>query len=220
MSYGEEGSEPPSADAEELKWSRWAASSPPEEMEVLPVLPDRPLVLRPENPFNLLPGARARVFVRVPLWLRVRLPESGNAVVAEAPTRILSDTWWGSHGEGRLAYWLDITARRRAGPDVFRPDRIICPLSLENEAREDLPVEKLLLRAEHLSVFRGSGTLWSDEVRVRYRGEEEGSEIQVTGRTPPEAPEAPRLTAPRVPLTRGLTARTFARLKSLPGLGG
>ena len=215
-----EGSPPPSMDSPELEWSRWAASNAPEELEIVPTLPDRSLVLRPENPFHLLPGARARVFVRLPIWLQVRLPGSKNAVVAEAPTRVLSDTWWGSPAEGNLCYWLDITARRQADDTVFRADRILCPLDLKNEAEEDLSVEKLLLRCEHLSVFRGPGSLWTDEVEVRYQGEEEGSEIQVTGRTPPEAPGAPRLTPPRTPLAKRFSARTFARLKSLPGLGG
>jgi hypothetical protein len=216
---GEEGSSQVPADSPELDWSRWATDTRPEEVEILPVFPDRSLVLRPENPFHLLPGARARVFVRVPLWVRVRLPGGSLSVLADVPTRILSDTWWGTTTEGKLGYWLDINARRAAPEEVFRHDRIICPLDLRNEAEEDLPVEKLLLGVEHLSVFRGNGSLWSDEVRVRYRGETVGSELEVMGRTPPEAPGAPRLTSPRIPLVKGLTARTFDRLKGLPGLG-
>lgn len=209
----------PAPDPPDTTWSRWAADERPEELDIHPVLPDRSLVLRPENPFSLLPGARARVYVRLPLWVRVSLPGSGNAVLVEAPSRVLSDSWWGSPTEGKLCYWLDITARRSVGRELFRPDRIICPLHLRNDAPEDLPVEKLLLRTEHLSVFRGQASLWADEVRVRYRGEEEDSEVDVTGRPPPDAPGAPRLTHPRMPMVRGFRARTFERLRSLPGLG-
>jgi len=104
----------------------------------------------------------------------------------EIPTETLSDTWWGTPVEGRLCYWLHITARREALPSVFRPDRILCPLDLLNRAKEDLPVEKILLPVSHLSVFRGVGSLWSDEIRIRYKGEAEGSEVEMTGRTPPE----------------------------------
>lgn len=201
------------------EWERWASSRELEEVEFLPAFPDRPLVLQPENPFRLLPGARARIFVRVPVTLQVRVPGTGGALLAELPTLVLSDTWWGSFEEGEIAYWLHITARREAGSDVFLPDRILCPLSLENRSREDLPVEKILLRVAHLTIFRGAGSLWSDEVRIRYRGEEEGSELEMTGRTPPEAPGANRLASPRIPMARGFTARTFARLRALPGLG-
>jgi len=201
------------------EWSRWGASERSDEIEILPAFPDRPLVLQPEEPFHLLPGARARIFVRVPLWVRVTVPGANGATLMEIPTLTLSDTWWGTPQEGELCYWLHIMARREAPPSVFRPDRIICPLNLVNKARDELPVEKTLLRVDHLSVFRGSNTLWSDEIRVGYKGEDEGSEIEMGGRTPPEAPGAPRLTPPRTPLAKGFSARTFARLKAFPGFG-
>lgn len=201
------------------EWERWASSQALSEVEFIPAFPDRPLVLQPENPFRLLPGAKARIFVRVPLWVQLQIPGKQGALLAELPTLILSDTWWGGFVDGEIAYWLHITARREAGPGIFLPDRVLCPLALENRSGEDLPVEKILLRVAHLSIFRGPGSLWSDEVRIRYRGEEEGSELDMTGRTPPEAPGANRLAAPRIPLARGFTARTFARLRALPGLG-
>lgn len=210
---------PPGIQPQRDEWARWSAPANVDELEVLPAVPDRPLVLQPEDPFHLLPGARARIFVRVPLWVRVTVPGVRGATLLEFPTVRLSDTWWGNPQEGQLCYWLHITARREAPPSIFRPDRIICPVDLLNQAKEELPVEKTLLRVGHLSVFRGSGTLWSDEIRVRYRGEEEGTEIEMTGRTPPEAPGAPRLAHPRDPLTKGFSARTFARLRALPGFG-
>jgi hypothetical protein len=214
-----EGDPPAAEPARQEDWSRWGASESPDEIEILPAFPDRPLVLRPENPFNLLPDARARVFVRVPLWIRVGVPGSRGGLLLEIPTVTLSDTWWGTPQEGQLCYWLHILARREAPPDVFRSDRVLCPLDLINRAKEELPVEKILLQVGHLSIFRGEGSLWSDEIRVRYRGEVEGSELEVTGRTPPEAPGATRLMPPRTSAPRGFTARTFSRIKALPGLG-
>jgi hypothetical protein len=214
-----EGAPPPVEPATQEEWSRWGASESPDEIEILPTFPNRPLVLRPENPFNLLPDARARVFVRVPLWVRVSVPGARGGLLLEIPTVTLSDTWWGSPREGQLCYWLHILARREAPPSVFRSDRILCPLDLVNQAKEELPVEKTLLQVGHLSIFRGTGSLWSDEIRVRYKGESEGSDLEVTGRTPPEAPGATRLMAPRIPSPRGFSARTFSRLKVLPGFG-
>lgn len=202
-----------------LRWERWGASESLDEIEILPTFPDRPLVLHPENPFHLLPGAKARIYVRAPLWIRLQVPGRLGGELAEIPTLPLSDTWWGGPEDGELAYWLHIRARREAPQEIFLPDRIICPLALVNRAEEDLPVEKILLRARHLSVFKGPGSLWSDEIRIRYRGEEEGSELEMMGKAPPEAPGAPRLTPPRTPLAKGFTARTFARLKALPGFG-
>ncbi len=215
----QEGDERSSAPAPDAAWTRWASSRLPEEVDILPTFPDRPLVLQPEDPFHLLPDARARIFVRVPLWIQIRAPVGDGVLLLETPTLTLSDTWWGGFAEGELCYWLSIRARRMAPPEIFVQDRVICPLELVNKDREALAVEKLLLRAQHLSIFRGGGSLWSDEIRVRYRGEEVGSDLEMTGRPPQEATGAPRLSGPRVPLAKGFTARTFARLKGIPGLG-
>ena len=212
------GAEPNVSDPE-LKWERWGASESPDEIEVLPTFPDRPLVLYPENPFRLLPGAKARIFVRTPLWVRLQVPGRQGGELAEIPTLTLSDTWWGKPEDGELAYWLHIMARREAPSEIFLPDRIICPLALVNGAKEDLPVEKILLRASHLSIFKGQESLWSDEIRISYRGEEEGSELEMTGRPPMETPGAPRLVPPRTHLAKGFSARTFARLRAFQGLG-
>lgn len=210
---------PPPHPVDPPEWSRWAAAGIPEGIEILPVLPDRPLVLQPEKPFHLLPGARARIYVRVPVWVQLRIPGQRGIPLRELPALILSDTWWGNFTEGELCYWLHIGARRTAPPEIFAPDRIICPVELTNQAREDLPVEKILLRCEHLTVFRGSHSLWSDEVLVRYRGEEVGSVLEMSGKAPPEAAQATSLAPPRTPPARSLTARTFARIRGFPGLG-
>jgi hypothetical protein len=200
-------------------WSRWAAPGRQGELEILPLPPDRPLVLQPEKPFHLLPGASARIYVRVPVWIRVRIPGPGGPLLQEIPSLVLSDTWWGSFTAGELCYWLHINARRSAPPDIFLPDRILCPVELLNQSREDLPVEKVLLRCQHLTVFRGDGCLWSDEVKVRYKGEEVGSVLEMTGTPPPEAGDATPLAPPRITPARSFTARTFARIRGFPGLG-
>ena len=186
------------------------------------------MVLEPEWPFRLLPGAEARVFVRVPLWIRmdlvVRTPGDPEDVrrlkLQETPAVLMSDTWWGELHSGELAYWLPTTARRATAPRLFAPHAAVCPLVLRNQADEDLRVEKLALRTSHLSLFVGEGRIWSDESRVLYQGGEEGSQIEMTGQPPSEAEAAELVSGPRTPIQRGFRARTFDRLRALPGLGG
>ncbi len=217
----EDGEDPPgSTTPGTVAWARWATTTEEDSLEILPSFPDRPLVLRPDDSFRLLPGAEARIYVRVPVWVRIRVGGKTGSTIMEVPSVTLSDTWWGDPQSGELGYWLHVVARRSTPPEIFQQDRIICPVELVNRSREELPVEKILLRCEHLSIFQGTDTLWSDETRVSYRGEEIGSELEVTGRTPREAPRAPRLSPPRVPIVRGFTARTFARLRGFSGLGG
>lgn len=215
--YVEPGDGAP-AEPEAEEWRRWATPTPGRSLRLSPVFPDRPVVVQPEVPFRLLAGARARIYVRVPLWVRVDLADVGT--LTEIPTVVLSDTWFGTFTEGELCYWLPTTARRHVTPDLFEPHRAIAPLQLENRSAEDLDVVKIALRVAHLSIFQAGGDrLWSDVTRVRYRGEDEGSDLRMARKAPDEEPEATLLTSPRLVVPRGLRTRTFTRLRALSGLG-
>lgn len=193
-------------------------------MELRPALPDRTVVLKPEQAFRLLPRAEARVYIRVPLWLRIELPlsEDGNSLLLESiPSLAMSDTWWGGFMEGELTYWLPTTARREIPAELHIPHVAVCPLQMTNESDMDLEVEKLAFRVAHLSLFvDAEGHLWGDETRVSYRGEVEGSQIDMSGGPPPDAGHALLVATPRAPLQKGFRARTFQRLMALPGVGG
>jgi hypothetical protein len=203
------------------EWSRWAMRDEPHRLRVLPVFPDRPLVVKPEHPFTLLRRAHARVYMRVPPWVRLEVVaghERSGAVLTEIPTERLSDTWWGDFQDGELAYWLRTKARRELREELFEPHLVMSTLQLENHSEDALRVEKLSLRVEHLSIYEKDGWLWAEEVRVEYRGEDEGSDIHMDDHPPREAEGARELTPARAQ-ARSFRARTFARLRALSGLG-
>nr|NIP60435.1 hypothetical protein [Gemmatimonadota bacterium]NIR80852.1 hypothetical protein [Gemmatimonadota bacterium]NIT89671.1 hypothetical protein [Gemmatimonadota bacterium]NIU33451.1 hypothetical protein [Gemmatimonadota bacterium]NIU37737.1 hypothetical protein [Gemmatimonadota bacterium] len=162
---------------------------------------------------------RVRIYVRVPLWVRVELHGGATMRLTEIPSVILSDTWFGDFMEGELCYFQPTTARREVRPEHFDDHLAVCPILLSNRSQDPLAVEKLALRVAHLSIFRRGRELWADETRVRYRGDEAGSEIRSAHSPPSEAPDATLLTPPRTPADRGFRARTFSRLKGLSGLG-
>jgi hypothetical protein len=218
---------PPTGPGKDAEWTRWATPAGEREVLLRPTLPDRSLVLETEWPFRLLPGAEAKVFVRVPLWIRIEVRVGSSAGkegrpvrLKELPTVGMSDTWWGELHHGELAYWLPTTARRTIAKRHFAPHLAACPLVMRNRAEYDLEVEKLALRVDHLSLFAEQGRIWSDETSVTYHGGEKGSEIDMTGRPPSQAEGAGLVSGPRTPIQRGLAARTFDRLRAFPGLGG
>lgn len=220
------GAGPPSPEAPEApaapeteEWTRWAVPDGSAVLRLSPAFPDRPLVVEPEQAFHLLRGARARIYIRVPLWVRVELLGRHETVLTEVPTTLLSDTWFGDPTEGELAYFLPTSARRTISPELFEAHRVICPLHLSNPSGDDLLVQKIALRVAHLSLYRSAEELWSGETRVQYQGDAVGSTLRMAGGPPQEAPDAERLAEPRTPLDRSLTARTFARLKHMPGFG-
>lgn len=212
-----EGTElPPDVD-----WRRWALEDRPHRVRLLPALPDRMLVVKTEQPFTLLRKAEARVFTRIGAWVRVEAvdEQKGTAVrLTEIPTEIHSDTWWGDFADGEIAYWLSTKARREVSDSLFQPHLIMAVLHLTNRSADDLPVEKLALRVEHLSIYEIDGRLWAEETRVDYQGEDLGSDIRMDDKPPREAGEAREITPARAQ-TRGFRARTFARLRALSSFG-
>lgn len=199
--------------------TRWALG-PIDSVEVSPLMPDRPLIVEPDEPFWLVAGAEARIYVRVPLRVHVEAVGGRRYTLLEEPTLVTSDTWWGTLEEGELCYWLPTRARRRWSDDLVEPHLVACPLRLVNRSEDDLHVDKVALRVAYLSIFRVGGALWSDETRVLYTGEAEGSRLEMAGRAPDEAPEATRVAHPVERMGRGFRARTFRRLREITGLSG
>lgn len=217
-----EGEEPLRELPEDVQWSRWALNEGQRHIRVLPVFPDRPLVVKPEHPFTLMHRASARVYMRVPAWVRLEAlerPEGGPTLLTEIPSVHLSDTWWGDFLDGELGYWLVTKGRRSITSDLFEPHLVMAALQLDNLSSDDLAVEKLALRVEHLSIYERDGWLWAEEVRVEYHGEAEGSEIHMDDLPPAEVAGA-REISPARHQTRSFRARTFARLRSLSPWGG
>lgn len=206
----------------DVSWSRWALHEDQRHLRVSPVFPDRPLVVKPEHAFTLTRRARARIYMRVPVWVRLEAmarPGGNPTRLTEIPTVHLSDTWWGDFLDGELAYWLTTKGRRSITPDLFEPHLVMSALQMDNVSGDDLTVDKLSLRVEHLSIYAKDGWLWAEEVRVEYNGEDEGSEIHMDDQPPAEAGGAVEI-SPARHQARSFRTRTFARLKALSGWGG
>jgi len=200
-------------DAGDGDWSRWALpEGAPEEIHLAPGLPDRLLVVRPRLPFHLAPGATARLHVRVPVQVQLRVGSREGPWIGEYPTILLSDTWWGDPESGELAFWLDTHARRSISADLFEPHMAVCTMGLVNRSRDPLPVTRVALRPVHLAIFGSPRGLWCEELRVTW-DEGEEAQVEMMGRAPAEAEEPSPLAAPRIAAERGLRVRTFARLR-------
>ena len=201
-------------------WSRWAAPSDWDgSIHLRPSLPDRLVVVEPDVEFRLVQHAHARLFVRVPLWVDVSLRDRAKTPQVSLPTVVMSDTWWGSVEEGELGYALPTFGRRRLSDSDYEEHLCICPLQLENQSGEDLRVDKVALRTQHLALYGRDARIWANVTRVRYLGEDTGSRITVDSTAPAEAEGAGMLTESRERSERSFTARTFARLRSTLGGG-
>ncbi|NNM34247.1 MAG: hypothetical protein HKO53_14320 [Gemmatimonadetes bacterium] len=86
-------------DLESESWTRWVSGTRQSEVDILPSLPDRPMVVEPEVPFHIAPRGRADVFVLLPVWARI-VSTGGGDLIAEVPLEALVETWWGEPTSG------------------------------------------------------------------------------------------------------------------------
>lgn len=196
----------------EPEWMRWVSGADLEAVTLAPCLPDRPVIVEPEIAIDIAPRARAVVYVSVPLWVRV-LAGSPQHVIAELPARRPADTWWGDPTQGELAYAHLTKARRRLWEGrPPRTDAAHCRMELLNHSGTALPVAKVAVRAAQLGVYRGARGLWTNEVRVTFTDDSEGSQIEILKTPPGEAGQVDLATPPRVPISGRWRALTFSRL--------
>ena len=198
-----------SGEADLSDWSRWALGSRAESIRLVPMFPDKSVVVKPESPFRLRPGVEARIYVRVPLWVGVQLTSDKSKVLTEIPSATLSLTWFGNPHEGELCYWISSSARREAIADPKRAHLAICPVQLKNSSSEDLLVEKLCLRVRWLSLYLQNEQLWANETKVAYRGGADMSQVSVSSGAPKEAIDATLIGHPRNLIKKSFSMRTF-----------
>lgn len=195
---------------EPAEWSRWAVGGSSSKLQLSPVFPDLPVVVSSEYPLKIIPGTGIDIFTRIPVWIRFSWGREQH-VITEIPTVKLSKTWFGIPVEGELAYWSTTKARRSLSEVEGKPYVVNCPIRITNDSSEDLNFEKFCYRVERLKIFQSGGELWSDETRIRYRGEDQISDISMSGKLPGEM-EGTLMNGPRQPDQSSLATRTFRKL--------
>lgn len=204
----------PEAPAPEPAWRRYVTGREEKTVCILPELPGRALVVHPEQSLVLTTGSEIRVFVAVPVSVRIL---AGEVVLDTLPTRILSNTWFGEPAAGELCYALTSQAVRRLDGLESGPDEAVCAVTILNRAGGELDFQRFCMRVEHLSIYRGASRLWTNSMRVEYRGEPGAGQVTISAKTPEYEKVEEKLTSARRPAKKTLMTSSFHILKTLTG---
>ena len=195
--------------AEDAETVRYGMSTTSPDVQLVPMLADRMVVVRPEIPFNIIGGQKVRIFVRTPIWLSV---ETGRDKIklSEAPVERMSDTWFGpSTVEGQLCY----AARTHGVMDINEVTKVrhraITVINIENEGKEAMYVERLNVPVKNLALYAdGEGYFWSDSVRVTVDHEKSVSDFKIAGK-----PEIAGKLEPVSPAREKISSSLFSRAR-------
>jgi hypothetical protein len=206
------------ANVDRLTWNRWVAGETAAQVRLEPCLPDRAVVIRPRYPLNVPRDQEVLFFVSIPVWARVLVGEEDSTALCELPTVVLSKTWFGDPITGELCYSLKTKVLRQIDMVENHPHLAVCPVLIRNQAFADLDFQRICIRVEYLSLYRGRTRLWTNQVEVEFHGEEQNSTI-ITGRGAPDFERtAERISLAREPMERSLLKKSFSFLKALTGI--
>lgn len=194
----------------EMRRSIVSGASP--EVAFAPIMPDLPVVVRPESSLQIAPGAEGVFFVSIPIWVRVSAGKTHPHVVLEEPTVRLSSTWFGSPETGVLCYGLRTKARRALDALPTLPHRCVCPVRVRNEASASFAFDRMCLQVEHLAVFQGQTRLWANPVHCVVKNLDEATQVEYVKKPPNYEPIVRELSPMRKPAYRGIFNSVFGSL--------
>jgi hypothetical protein len=194
--------------------TRYGTEDDDESIELIPVMPDRSVVTRPEDPLTVPAQEAVTVYVGSPLWLRL---------TAGVPARELGDfpvfppqlTWWGPDTmDGETCYATRTYGRLRLVDARPGPHRVMTAIRILNRASLPLLIERLNLPVKNLSIYSvGRSTrLWTEAVTMERAEGEEFAELTVEESPGPDVDGAVLLSAPREPPQRNQLFRAFGKL--------
>jgi hypothetical protein len=202
--------EPPAEGA----WKRWAFKEEDAVIQIVPVMPDQPVIVRPDSPIRIPRGNEVTFFVSVPVFLQAHIGPERDILIYEEPTVILSKTWFGEPTAGELCYALRTGASRDLHGIKKGQHRAVCPVIIRNRSDEELAFQKLCIRTMHVNIHRGSSRLWTEEIEVSYLGKNNFSEIAFSKSPPAYESTHGILGTARETAPRGFIKRSFETLWS------
>ncbi len=198
---------PPSANV-----TRYATASKTERLRIVPVLPDRSVLTRPERPISILPHTEVRLYVGSPLW--IRLLQGADDLLGELPATPPKEAWVGSSTrDGELCYATRTYGRLHLEDMKLLPHRVMTSVAINNGAEHVFVCDHVSLPVRRLSVFASSeGRLWTEPISLERSPHEEFAKLDVSSGPPGEARGATLLSGPRDAGQRGIRFRAFGAL--------
>ena len=186
------------------------------KVELRPRLADRPVVVRPVDPFYLPADEEVMLYVSSPLWVEVRVSHPRQSL-CDLPTYRPSDTWSGkTTTAGELCYALMTSARLDVTTLQRRPHRAFSAVRVRNRTGATFAVERLKVPAPNLGLFAAqNGQLWTETVTLELASQRERSEVRFDSGPVPVAEGAQRIGEPRQNDRRGLLWGAFDELLAL-----
>ncbi len=185
-------------------------------INILPSLPNLPVVVRPQYSFKLLPAMHIELFVNIPVWVQFYAGiQKKENLLADIPVMQLSNTWFGDPDNGSLCYSLPGNIYSHLLPDQIPSYMAVCTLKIFNDASTTLDFQRLLLQLDAVNLYLSNGVLYTNEIKVKFKGENQVSDFMISKQTPSFVQNAKHLAHPRNTDKDGVLKKSYYFFKSL-----
>ena len=191
-----------------LDWGRWVCGNCGQVL-LTPTTPDRPVVVRPEVPLKIPTGQEALFFVGVPVWVRITAGDAQKIQLCEEPSVSPSGIWFGDPMSGDLCYSLRSRARRELTDSQAEPHRAVCPVTIRNAAVTQVEIERFCVHTAHLSIYSERLRLWTNGVKITFKGDAEVSQLEYSEKPPPYEAVGEVLSKPRTLVKKKLLKKSL-----------
>jgi hypothetical protein len=209
----QQAADDPGLDRNTIEWLRVGFRGTRDTIELAPALAPRPLVVRPDIPFNLPQKEETTLFISSPLWIRIKLGQPGVDVL-DIPVYQPSDTWFGpSTIEGELCFALRTRARLNMEQLDTVSHRVFSAIQIKNMGISILDLERLKLPMPNLSLFAAKdGRLWTETIKLNRREDGDLAELRLDKKPPAQVQPAELVSGPRGKAEKGVLIRAFGDL--------
>jgi hypothetical protein len=200
---------------DDVQWTQMIISKPSNSLRFLPIMPDRPVVVRLRNPTKVKKNGECVLFVFIPVWVRICIGSDASGGIQDLPSVMLSNTWFGDTISGELCYSLKIPSELALVIPSLGPHRVICPVRIRNCSDGDLLLERLCVHVDNLNIYRGAEGNWANEVDAEYNGEDQTCSISYKEEPPGFDKIESLLMVAREPVSTSLMQRTIGNLRAI-----
>ncbi|MFV5403641.1 hypothetical protein VXQ92_02790 [Acinetobacter sp. 228] len=184
-----------------VKIERYMFKSTQNNLQLMPRLADRSVVIKPVDPIYIPAGQRGTLYISTPLWI-AGFVEGQREPIFDLPVILPKDTWFGpNHRSGEICYATAVDGRTELKQLHPRAFRAVTPIEFHNTSNQQLRFDRMNVPVPALPLFysESTGRLWTSQIRVLHESSDRPPRIRVENRTPPNAGEVAYLHPPRDP---------------------
>lgn len=203
---------------QDLVWTRWVFSDDLHKLSVLPVMPDKPMIIKPVIQTKIPAGNTATIYINIPVWMRLSLTEKKDVSICDMPIHTLARSWYGNTVSGVSCYTRKSNIRKKRDDLNVSWGTALCSVQIENRSQQDLDLVRFRLNVENLSVFISDEQLCTNHVDVLFHGDTHESKAVISQAPSDTSKQYSLISGPRVQPVKNLIQTGFLMVKSFTGM--